>query len=40
MDDKFKNFENDDFDPIAHLNYKFPDEESLKNLDEEITAVK
>lgn len=31
-----QNFEDPNFDPIAYLNEKFPDEESLINLDDEI----
>jgi len=34
-----KIFESDDFDPIAYINEKFPDENSLVNLDSEIEIL-
>jgi len=33
-------FEDEDFDPIKYINQKFPDENSLANLDDEIELVK
>lgn len=33
-------FDDEDFDPIKYINQKFPDENSLMNLDEEIEMVK
>lgn len=33
-------FDDEDFDPIKYINQKFPDENSLLNLDEEIEMVK
>lgn len=33
-------FEDEDFDPVKYINQKFPDENSLLNLDDEIETVK
>lgn len=33
-------FNDDDFDPIKYINKKFPDENSLVNLDSEIDSIK
>lgn len=39
MDNKKSEFEEINFDPIAYLNTKFPDEESLAGLDQEIESL-
>ena len=33
-------FDDEDFDPIKYINQKFPDENSLLNLDEEIEMIR
>jgi hypothetical protein len=33
-------FDNDDFDPIKYINQKFPNEQSLECIDEEIDFLK
>ena len=33
-------FDDDNFDPIAYINSRFPDENSLGNLDSEIAMLK
>lgn len=35
-----KNFNNENFDPIQFINDRFPDEESLVNLDSVINELK
>ncbi len=35
-----KVFNDEDFDPIKYINKKFPDENSLVNLDQEIDLIK
>lgn len=39
MNSKSSEFEELNFDPIAYLNKKFPDEESLAGLDNEIDSL-
>lgn len=39
MEDK-QDFDSKDFDVISYINYKFPNEQSLINLDTEITKLK
>ncbi len=33
-------FDSEDFDPIEYINKKFPDENSLVNLDQEIESIR
>lgn len=33
-------FDDEDFDPIKYINQKFPDENSLLNLDDEIEMIR
>jgi hypothetical protein len=40
MQSRFSAFDEEDFDPIQYINERFPDENSLLNLEEEINAVK
>ena len=40
MDDSFDEFDSPDFDPISYINSKFPDESSLKGLDQQIAMIK
>lgn len=39
MNSKTSEFDEVNFDPIAYLNKKFPDEESLAGLDTEIDSL-
>lgn len=40
MEDTFDVFDQEDFDAIKYINQKFPDENSLQNLDSEIEKIK